>query len=149
MRRVAFASVLASVFVLSGCWEKSPTEETHTVDWFIDAANEQAHEETLKRCNKNPGELDSTPNCINAKQAFRVMTSRAVTGKDPHTGIDKYDVNTLHTVEYFMEESNNLVLDVILSQCEAYPKENGTKPNCANAKEASRRLDLKSSGQPG
>ena len=60
---------IAVVGILSAC---HPTEPTHSVEWFID--NRPALKEALAKCNSNPGELATTPNCINAKKAQGTIT---------------------------------------------------------------------------
>lgn len=64
--------LIAVVGILSACHS---TEPTHSVDWFIE------HPEDLKdaiaKCNRNPGELAATSNCINAKRAQGKVTWEA------------------------------------------------------------------------
>lgn len=73
------AFVLAS-FVLTGCFDDSPeatrtapTESVHDVDWF--KTHDDERQSTLRECSNNPAELRDTPNCINALQAERALSS--------------------------------------------------------------------------
>ena len=58
--------ILLIIFLLNGCFDNSEKtkEEIHTVDWFLN--NLSVLDDTLKKCNNNPGELLKTPNCQNA-----------------------------------------------------------------------------------
>jgi hypothetical protein len=58
--RPVFATAVLS---LAACNE----ERTHTVDEF--KADSQLREATVAKCKNNPGELEKTPNCINAGDA--------------------------------------------------------------------------------
>ena len=55
--------IYSLIFFLSGCFD-SEKEEVHTVDWFLN--NLSVMDDTLKKCNNNPGELLKTENCQNA-----------------------------------------------------------------------------------
>jgi len=52
----------------SGC---APKEEVHDVAWY------KTHRAELKamreKCNSNPGELQTTPNCVNSHTAVRQL----------------------------------------------------------------------------
>jgi hypothetical protein len=62
--------VLAAAFlILVGCTEK---EAVQTVDWY--KVNKIERDVMVGKCANNPGELMSTPNCINAIRA-REITS--------------------------------------------------------------------------
>lgn len=64
---------ILGLMVISGALSAChPTESTHSVEWF--KANRTALEETLTRCNGNPGELAATSNCINAHRAQGAIT---------------------------------------------------------------------------
>jgi len=54
--------------MLSGC-EK--TEVVQTVEWYKEHKTER--ETVLKKCNDNPGELQFTPNCVNANRAKQLL----------------------------------------------------------------------------
>ncbi len=54
--------IYSLIFFLSGCFD-SEKEEVHTVDWFLN--NLSVMDDTLKKCNNNPGELLKTENCQN------------------------------------------------------------------------------------
>ncbi len=68
MKKSNLILVLGISIFLSGCFEEK-TEEVHTVDWFM--KNPTVLDETMKKCNNNPGELAETPNCKNAQKAQR------------------------------------------------------------------------------
>ncbi|ARS53520.1 EexN family lipoprotein [Kushneria konosiri] len=60
--------------VLTGCFEdSSDTGSVQTVDWY--KAHDDDRKMTLQACSNNPGELRDTPNCINALQAERALSS--------------------------------------------------------------------------
>ena len=44
-----------------------------TVDWY--KAHDDERKMTLEMCGNNPGELQEAPNCINALQAERALSS--------------------------------------------------------------------------
>jgi hypothetical protein len=44
-------------------------DQVNTVDWYVDHPDERKAE--IARCDNNPGELQNTPDCINAKEAGR------------------------------------------------------------------------------
>lgn len=68
------AIVVLASFVLSGCFDDTPdTGPVQTVDWY--KAHDDQRKVTLERCSNNPGELQETPNCVNALQAERVLSS--------------------------------------------------------------------------
>lgn len=53
--------------LLSGCSNQEPHEEVHPVSWYKEHKEERI--KMLAKCNENPGELQESPNCINAKKA--------------------------------------------------------------------------------
>jgi arginine utilization protein RocB len=61
----AIAALLPLVF-LFGC-ETKEAEPTVTVEWY--ASHQVERLEKIAECSNNPGELEQTPNCINAKEA--------------------------------------------------------------------------------
>ena len=63
--KIIFISLTA--LILNGCFDKTTKEKTHTVDWFLN--NLSILDDTLKKCDNNPGELLKTPNCLNAYKA--------------------------------------------------------------------------------
>lgn len=67
MKKLLLA-ISASIFLLSsaGC----NAEETRTVEWYLQPENKVAWQAKLEECRNNPGELEKTSNCINARQAF-------------------------------------------------------------------------------
>jgi len=65
MKKIMFILVAVGVVTaMAGCKE---TEPVQTVEWYKTHKTER--EETLKKCEDNPGELQATPNCINANDA--------------------------------------------------------------------------------
>lgn len=57
---------------LTSCNEADNSQASKTVGWFLDHRDELAA--TLKGCRDNPGELEKTPNCINANEARNKIT---------------------------------------------------------------------------
>ena len=55
--------------VLAGCNEE---ETVQTVDWY--KAHETERTAMIAKCKANPGELDASPNCINAVTAANHLT---------------------------------------------------------------------------
>ena len=66
LKIIAFAAVCLALSA-SLAW----AEETRTVDWYAAPENSKALEEKLNECRNNPGELENTPNCKNAKAAYQ------------------------------------------------------------------------------
>lgn len=64
MKKVFLVAVLGSI-VLTGCFEKD--EEVKSVDYYKQNTSEM--QAKIKECKANPGELEHTPNCINAGKA--------------------------------------------------------------------------------
>lgn len=56
--------VLAIAAILSGCGESTPVQ---TVEWYKE--HDAERRDMLTKCKSNPGELENSPNCINAQQA--------------------------------------------------------------------------------
>jgi outer membrane murein-binding lipoprotein Lpp len=54
---------IAAIIVLSAC----SSEKEHDVQYYIDNPPERAAK--IEECANNPGKLDSTVNCVNAKEA--------------------------------------------------------------------------------
>lgn len=57
---------------LTGCNDADKGQQSKTVGWFLDHRDELAV--ALKGCSDNPGELQMTPNCINANEARNQIT---------------------------------------------------------------------------
>ena len=57
---------------LAGCNDADKRQQAKTVGWLLDHRDELAA--TLKSCGDNPGELEKTPNCINANEARNQVT---------------------------------------------------------------------------
>ncbi|MDR1163585.1 MAG: EexN family lipoprotein [Candidatus Accumulibacter sp.] len=62
--KVLLATILTlTTSTLIGCGE-----EVHTVDWYTEHKAER--QERIAQCDNNPGKLDATPNCINARESL-------------------------------------------------------------------------------
>lgn len=71
MKRTTYILLLMAAELLTGCNE-APKTETKTVGWYLD--NKTELEATLNACGENPGDLGSTPNCVNANEARNKLT---------------------------------------------------------------------------
>ena len=71
MMKICMAIMLLAIISagVSGCSNDKQVEETHTKGWYLQ--NEIALKEKISECGSNPGELKSTPNCVNAKKALQ------------------------------------------------------------------------------
>lgn len=67
--------VMAVTFGLVAC---GPKESVQTVDWY--KAHDVERKVMVKSCLNNPGELQSTANCINATDAHNTLTWAAKGG---------------------------------------------------------------------
>ena len=67
MKKLSIALVVAAV--LAGCGENTPVQ---TVDWY--KAHEAERTAMIAKCKTKPGELDASPNCINAVTAANHLT---------------------------------------------------------------------------
>ena len=63
-------AILAAMLLL-GC---TPAEEVKTADWYL--ANIPEMKKMVTKCKNNPGELATTPNCINAMAASEKKSSQ-------------------------------------------------------------------------
>lgn len=72
MKKVSF--VLAVAVILAGCGESTTVR---TVDWYKN--HDAERKSMILKCEESPGELATTPNCINAKTAAN------------HLAVDKRD----------------------------------------------------------
>ena len=66
MNKIAIIAVLAAGISLTAC----KSEETRTVEWYLQPENKAAWDAKLAECRNNPGELGNSPNCVNARKAF-------------------------------------------------------------------------------
>jgi PBP1b-binding outer membrane lipoprotein LpoB len=77
MRIFAFAVATSMTLFLAGCTDETQkeakVEPTQTVEWFKEHKEER--EAMRKQCANNPGELEDTPNCINAEAADAAIMS--------------------------------------------------------------------------
>ncbi len=69
MNKLVIAAAVVGIMILGAC--NSNAEETHTVEWYLASENAEALDAKIRECRNNPGELQNTPNCINARQAFQ------------------------------------------------------------------------------
>ncbi|EJE4183741.1 EexN family lipoprotein [Vibrio parahaemolyticus] len=69
------AAILAGVSIsMAGCFENEKViEPTQSVEWF--KANDSERKLALQRCANNPGELSEAPNCKNAQEAQKQLSS--------------------------------------------------------------------------
>ena len=87
MKQLIICILLVATALLSAC----NSEETRTVEWYLQPENKVAWEAKLEQCKNNPGELGKTPNCINARKAFEqnFMRGEFKPSKDPTYGFDR------------------------------------------------------------
>ena len=64
--------LVAVTVALAGCNEADTSHPPKTVSWFFEHRDELAV--TLKACRDNPGELATTPKCVNANEARNKVT---------------------------------------------------------------------------
>jgi len=65
-RPIVFGLILSGVFVAAGCTQEA-LEPVQTVEWY--KTHEAERIAMATKCHNNPGQLEKTPNCINAQQA--------------------------------------------------------------------------------
>ena len=65
-RPIVFGLVLSGVLGIGGCRQEA-LDPVQTVAWY--KAHEVERIAMVTKCHNNPGQLDKTPNCINAQQA--------------------------------------------------------------------------------
>ena len=73
MRTFTLLFICAAVLFQAMLGQAGEKKEVKTVDWFMQKENKVALEETLKRCQNNPGEMRDDANCINAQAADRKL----------------------------------------------------------------------------
>ena len=66
LRPIVFGLVLSGVLGLAGCTQEA-LEPVQSVAWY--KAHEAERVAMASKCHNNPGQLEKTPNCINAQQA--------------------------------------------------------------------------------
>jgi hypothetical protein len=69
--RLAVLLITAAATV-TGCNDADKAQQVKTVGWFLDHREELTA--ALKKCRDNPGELETTPNCVNANEARNQVT---------------------------------------------------------------------------
>ncbi|MCR4145633.1 EexN family lipoprotein [Alcaligenes faecalis] len=67
MKKLSIVLVIAAF--LTGCGENTPVQ---TVDWY--KTHELERTAMIDKCKANPGELGTSPNCINAITAANHLT---------------------------------------------------------------------------
>ncbi len=65
-RPLVFGLVLSGVLGIVGCTQEA-LDPVQSVAWY--KAHEAERIAMATKCHNNPGQLDKTPNCINAQQA--------------------------------------------------------------------------------
>ncbi len=65
-RPIVFGLILSGVLGIIGCTQEA-LDPVQTVAWY--KAHEAERIAMATKCHNNPGQLDKTPNCINAQQA--------------------------------------------------------------------------------
>ena len=65
-RPIVFGLVLSGVLEIVGCTQEA-LEPVQSVAWY--KAHEAERVAMASKCHNNPGQLQKTPNCINAQQA--------------------------------------------------------------------------------
>ena len=71
VKAITLLVVAGALSILAGCKDKPAAEVVQTVDWY--KAHRAELDEVMKKCKSNPGELGSTPNCINAREAVSAI----------------------------------------------------------------------------
>ena len=66
--KIFFCAVTFGMLLLGTCFS-AQAEEVKTVDWYKLPENKAALEAKLEECRNNPGQLENTPNCKNARAA--------------------------------------------------------------------------------
>ncbi|MDD2859579.1 MAG: EexN family lipoprotein [Acidiphilium sp.] len=69
------------VAALVACASLAGCKNTHSVDWY--KAHNTERIAKLKQCAADPGELQYTPNCVNAKKAAADLMLDPKNGKVP------------------------------------------------------------------
>ncbi len=64
---IVFCLVLSGVIEVAGC-TKEALDPVQTVEWY--KTHEAERIAMATKCHNNPGQLEKTPNCINAQQAM-------------------------------------------------------------------------------
>ena len=71
--------VLLAALMLASCDSKQDVSKTalvHDVQYYLD--NPDARNETITKCNNNPGEFDNTSDCVNAYEASEQAMSESI-----------------------------------------------------------------------
>ncbi|MFZ3014559.1 MAG: EexN family lipoprotein [Nitrospira sp.] len=66
LHSIVFGLVLSGALGIVGCTQEA-LDPVQTVAWY--KAHEAERIAMATKCHNNPGQLDKTPNCINAQQA--------------------------------------------------------------------------------
>jgi hypothetical protein len=67
MKPLIYALAATMLLPLAACKDEASTEEVLTVDWY--KSHDAERDTKIAECKNNPGQLMSTPNCINAIEA--------------------------------------------------------------------------------
>lgn len=73
MRTITLLFICAAVLFQAMPCQAGENKEVKTVEWYMQKENKAALEETLKKCQNNPGEMKNDPNCENAQAADRKL----------------------------------------------------------------------------
>jgi hypothetical protein len=74
MKPLIYTLAAMMLLPLTACKDDASTDEVLTVDWYKSHKDER--DTKIAECKNNPGQLMSTPNCINAIEA-RAAIDRA------------------------------------------------------------------------
>ncbi len=82
MKKLVALSLSSLVVFLTAC--QKPVQ---TVDWYREHDKDRIA--MIEKCNANPGELENTPNCINAKKASTLLEDIQRNANDLHNRVTK------------------------------------------------------------
>jgi hypothetical protein len=80
-QKTMFMTVIAFTLVLASCSKEPVQVPVQTVEWFKEHKTER--EAQINKCESNPGELEETPNCVNATDARNSLIWSSRTGGNP------------------------------------------------------------------
>jgi hypothetical protein len=73
MKPITITICAIFILIFAGCGEK-----VQTVEWYKEHHDERKAQ--VEKCINNPGKLEKTPNCINAKAAYKQMLEAYILG---------------------------------------------------------------------
>lgn len=86
MRNIIFYGLLLIGGMLLPIYNSYAGEPVRTVKWY--ELHDGERQRVVDICNNNPGELELTPNCINAKRANTLPTTKS--GVQNDNGLSKF-----------------------------------------------------------